>query len=302
MQTFNLDPWTSLRLGLVQLRIPPTFPPSSLERALSLPVTVVHHDVQSLIDSVPLSVATPAAPPGKLGHPSKDMSFFQGYHTWDEITNFTRSLAVKYSDIVELISVGETFEGREILGVRIFGGKKKGKNKDGKGYRRTRNKGKLGRKHYRKGKAHGNRVYLPEEGMFRELHEEIREVLGLDTVESASFSGESVLVENKDEDHEDDSDENGDDSDYSDDEDDDDDDDDEADDEEEEEETEEVDDNEEELQEAEEGEEAGSNRRHGKLRFVRSRKLKSKGKRRTKEIILNGGQHARGRFLDIKLA
>ncbi|RUP50331.1 hypothetical protein BC936DRAFT_139609 [Jimgerdemannia flammicorona] len=173
VEIYNLDPWTPLRLGAVHLRLPPTFPPAVLGRTLSLPVTVIHADVQSLIDSIPTNFTSSSVSGSVEDDPSKDMSFFQEYHTWDEIANFTRSLAEAYPNIVKLISIGETYEGREILGVRIFGGKegsddsdddsddeKKKHHKHHKLHHKKHHKHHQ-KHHHPKNKMHGHYVYRP---------------------------------------------------------------------------------------------------------------------------------------------
>lgn len=51
--------------------------------------------------------------------------FFDDYHTYDEHVDFLTELSIQYPDITELTSIGTTYEGREIVALRITGGNAK---------------------------------------------------------------------------------------------------------------------------------------------------------------------------------
>jgi len=117
VEAYNLDAWTPLRLGTVQLRVPPALLP--LVTPQLPPHRTIHPDVQQLIDSVPISIRDD---PDDPDDPEDPQEFFRSYHTYDEITNFTFGIATRFPDIATVFSVGKTYEGKEIWGVRLFGG------------------------------------------------------------------------------------------------------------------------------------------------------------------------------------
>jgi hypothetical protein len=64
----------------------------------------------------------------KVGKPSFDISNYQNYN---DTTAWVNYLAITYSTICELVNVGTSFEGREIVGIRITGSKGTDSNKPG---------------------------------------------------------------------------------------------------------------------------------------------------------------------------
>ncbi|KAG0341272.1 carbamoyl-phosphate synthase (glutamine-hydrolyzing) cpa2 [Podila humilis] len=62
-----------------------------------------------------------------------DNSFWSNYHDWDTLNNFTTAMIQTYPKLVSRVSIGHTYEGREVFGMLIHGyrpKKKKKKNND----------------------------------------------------------------------------------------------------------------------------------------------------------------------------
>lgn len=92
----------------------------------NLKATVWQEDVQKLIDKEAASMKQAMIKPF---NPADLKSFdFSNYHTFDEIKAFVKSVATTYPDIASVFSLGNSVEGREILGLKIG---KAGTNKNG---------------------------------------------------------------------------------------------------------------------------------------------------------------------------
>ncbi|KAK3839859.1 MAG: carboxypeptidase A2, pancreatic, isoform CRA_b [Linnemannia gamsii] len=65
-----------------------------------------------------------------------DNSFWLQYHDFATLNNFTETMVQQYPDLVKRVSIGKTFEGREIFGMSIHGFKQK---KDKKKKRKSKN-------------------------------------------------------------------------------------------------------------------------------------------------------------------
>ncbi|EPZ32777.1 Peptidase M14, carboxypeptidase A domain-containing protein [Rozella allomycis CSF55] len=63
-------------------------------------------DLQELIES-------------EKGLNEKGADFFSSYHTADEVFDWMKALTANHTDLVDLISIGQTFEGRNIWGFKI---------------------------------------------------------------------------------------------------------------------------------------------------------------------------------------
>jgi len=55
--------------------------------------------------------------------------YFENYHTFDENLSWLRTLSKTYSNMTELLKLGKTFEGRDLIAIRIFSPKKNGGQK-----------------------------------------------------------------------------------------------------------------------------------------------------------------------------
>lgn len=49
----------------------------------------------------------------------EDDSFLAHYHKYDEIIGFLKNVSDTYPDLVDLFSIGQTYEGRDIWGITI---------------------------------------------------------------------------------------------------------------------------------------------------------------------------------------
>ncbi|EGF79390.1 hypothetical protein BATDEDRAFT_25701 [Batrachochytrium dendrobatidis JAM81] len=143
-----IDVWsTKSQGGMILMRVPPT----SIDAVKTLldnsgiSHTLVVPSVQDLIDQekqefIPMDTTlneftadftrVQHEQQQVLGLPentvSSDMSdsllsasFFNKYHTIDELHEYYRALAKTYPDLVETFSIGKTYQGRDILGVHI---------------------------------------------------------------------------------------------------------------------------------------------------------------------------------------
>jgi len=105
-----VDVWSPLRIGPIDLLLPP-----ALERpfeALSLPFSVLIADVDVAIAEERVRMAK-----------NKEAGFFEEYQPLDEIYQWVRDLAAAHPSLVSLFVLGTTYEGREILGLKISSGR-----------------------------------------------------------------------------------------------------------------------------------------------------------------------------------
>jgi murein tripeptide amidase MpaA len=73
-------------------------------------------NVQSLIDQ---QVKISAANVRNQTSSGEDDSFLAHYHKYDEIIGFLKNVSDTYPDLVDLFSIGQTYEGRDIWGITI---------------------------------------------------------------------------------------------------------------------------------------------------------------------------------------
>ncbi len=59
-----------------------------------------------------------------------DNSFWQSYHDFATLNDFTETMVQQYPDLVKRTSLGKTYEGREVFGLTIHGYKRKGDDDD----------------------------------------------------------------------------------------------------------------------------------------------------------------------------
>ncbi|KAF9585445.1 Carboxypeptidase A4 [Lunasporangiospora selenospora] len=120
----NLDLWSPLRIGAVDVRVPA----SLLDRfglQSSLDYSVMIPNLQDLIPDQP-----PSSSLG-LGQTQEwnflNNTFWENYHDLATINKFMETLSSKYPKLVKRVSIGKTHEGREIFGLSIHGYKRKKK-------------------------------------------------------------------------------------------------------------------------------------------------------------------------------
>ncbi|KAG0052542.1 Carboxypeptidase A4 [Gryganskiella cystojenkinii] len=123
----NLDLWSNLRIGTVDVRVPSQKLDDFQRATISIPSTVMIPDLQQL-------VAEQTAPAFMTRHQLQfnytDDSFWHNYHEFGALNNFTEAMIEQYPDLVKRVSIGQTYEGREIFGMSIHGFKvKKDKKK-----------------------------------------------------------------------------------------------------------------------------------------------------------------------------
>jgi hypothetical protein len=87
-----------------------------IQSLVSVPYDVIIPNIQTLVDAESMQMVKASA----MSMDGDD--FFKTYHTYGEIVEWMEGIATKHSDLVEMINIGETYEGREILGLRISGG------------------------------------------------------------------------------------------------------------------------------------------------------------------------------------
>lgn len=106
--TFNLDTWTRPRIGNVDILIEREEEANLLSAELSNPLNVLIDDVDSVIKS--------------SSKTSNDTAFLDGYQSYEDIQIWMMTMSTSYPEICELFSIGTTWEGREIQGLRIRSG------------------------------------------------------------------------------------------------------------------------------------------------------------------------------------
>ncbi|KAG0378759.1 Carboxypeptidase A4 [Mortierella sp. AD032] len=135
----NLDLWSNLRIGTVDLRLPTSKLSTPAIKAIisTIPSTVMIDDLQDLIPSQPPAF-TRLQQQQQMNENWNftDNSFWLQYHDFATLNNFTETMVQQYPDLVKRVSIGKTFEGREIFGMSIHGFKQK---KDKKKKRKSKN-------------------------------------------------------------------------------------------------------------------------------------------------------------------
>ncbi|KAG9066440.1 carbamoyl-phosphate synthase (glutamine-hydrolyzing) cpa2 [Linnemannia hyalina] len=127
----NLDLWSNLRIGTVDLRVPASKMSSHSIKAVTdtIPSTVMIPDLQDLIPSQSPALTLQQSSTPNQNWNFTDDSFWLQYHDFATLNNFTETMVQRYPDLVKRVSIGKTFEGREIFGMSIHGFKKKDKKK-----------------------------------------------------------------------------------------------------------------------------------------------------------------------------
>ncbi|KAF9903887.1 Carboxypeptidase A4 [Linnemannia zychae] len=126
----NLDLWSNLRIGTVDLRLPASKLniPSIKAVTSTIPSTVMIPDLQDLIPSQSPALTLQQSTTKEYGNYTDD-SFWLQYHDFATLNNFTETMVQQYPKLVKRVSIGKTFEGREVFGMSIHGFKQKDKKK-----------------------------------------------------------------------------------------------------------------------------------------------------------------------------
>ncbi|KAG0237637.1 Carboxypeptidase A4 [Actinomortierella wolfii] len=153
----NLDLWTNLRIGTVDVRVPADKVALFEEATTNFftgsgaGATVMIPNLQDLIpDEAPASFLGPRQSPTTNWN-FTDNSFWTQYHDLATLNNFTETMIRDYPQLCKRVSIGKTYEGREVFGMVIHG------YKDQKKPRRKPHKCKKKnsrRHHYKKMKKH----------------------------------------------------------------------------------------------------------------------------------------------------
>lgn len=104
----NLDIWSTPGLGPVDVMVPDTF--AAAFAALPLSSAVLIEDVDVLIKEEQVRMAA-----SRAAH----AEFFEEYQTLDSIYSWVNALAASYPSLVSTFVVGRSYEGRDILGLKI---------------------------------------------------------------------------------------------------------------------------------------------------------------------------------------
>lgn len=121
----------------MDLRVPASKMSSHSIKAVTdtIPSTVMIPDLQDLIptQSPALTLQQSSTPIQNWNF--TDDSFWLQYHDFATLNNFTETMVQQYPDLVKRVSIGKTFEGREVFGMSIHGFKQK---KDKKKKKKTK--------------------------------------------------------------------------------------------------------------------------------------------------------------------
>ncbi|KAL1919544.1 uncharacterized protein VTP21DRAFT_2237 [Calcarisporiella thermophila] len=126
IEKYSLDEWTEPRIGSVDVRVQPEFN-AAVRSAIRSPMKVKILDLDAAIlrsksqaegraaaaGEAVFKAATAVAPPNP--------SFFDNYHTYEELAQFVKKLNSDHGNITEVVSAGKSHEGRDMVGLRIKG-------------------------------------------------------------------------------------------------------------------------------------------------------------------------------------
>ncbi|KAG0274240.1 Carboxypeptidase A4 [Linnemannia exigua] len=116
----NLDLWSNLRIGTVDVRIPSS-EIAAFKVAIPFPSTVM---IPNLQDLLPEQAPALTIQSSSQGWNYTDDSFWQSYHDLATLNNFTESMVQQFPELVKRTSMGFTYEGREVFGMTIHGYKR----------------------------------------------------------------------------------------------------------------------------------------------------------------------------------
>ncbi|KAF9436301.1 Carboxypeptidase A4 [Entomortierella beljakovae] len=119
VETLNLDLWSNLRIGKVDVRVPaPMIDIFQRMVTRQIPSTVMVPNLQDLVTEQTPSTLSDKAP---KSWNYTDSSFWMNYHDLETLNNFTESMIEGFPNLVKRVSIGQTFEGREVFGMSIHG-------------------------------------------------------------------------------------------------------------------------------------------------------------------------------------
>ncbi|KAL1919543.1 uncharacterized protein VTP21DRAFT_2236 [Calcarisporiella thermophila] len=119
IKKYSLDEWTRPHIGPVDVRVQPEFI-TAVRSSVRSPVKVKIPDLGEAIllsnrqadAQLRKSVTTPGLP---------NLDFSKSYHNYEELAQFVTKLNNDYKNITEVVSVGKSYEGRDMIGLRIRG-------------------------------------------------------------------------------------------------------------------------------------------------------------------------------------
>ncbi|KAH7123900.1 zinc carboxypeptidase [Dendryphion nanum] len=118
LSTLKYDTWSHDEPGHVDLVV------SAEEFAklqkLGLDYHTMHEDLGK-------SISSERAPKSTWKRTVDDLAWFDSYHPYEEHLNWFRQLHASFPNQSEIISAGKSYEGRDLLGIHLWGGKGPGK-------------------------------------------------------------------------------------------------------------------------------------------------------------------------------
>ncbi|KAG0201534.1 carbamoyl-phosphate synthase (glutamine-hydrolyzing) cpa2 [Mortierella sp. GBA30] len=123
VENYNLDLWSNLRLGAVDVRVSASKMDAFKAETRNIPSSVMIPDLQALVPEQPPASLLQNRQSGEWNF--TDNSFWLNYHDFDTLNIFMETMAEKFPQLVRRVSIGHTFEGREIFGMSIHGFKQK---------------------------------------------------------------------------------------------------------------------------------------------------------------------------------
>ncbi|KAF9109926.1 Carboxypeptidase A4 [Mortierella sp. AM989] len=118
VETLNLDLWSNLRIGTVDVRVPAPMIDYFEEATRHIPSTVMVPNLQDIIST---QTKTPLLHSTQGDWNFTDNSFWLNYHNLTTLNNFTEAMVQQFPDLVKRVSIGQTYEGREVFGMSIHG-------------------------------------------------------------------------------------------------------------------------------------------------------------------------------------
>ncbi|RKP09872.1 hypothetical protein THASP1DRAFT_9178, partial [Thamnocephalis sphaerospora] len=117
IEQHKLDIWSPIRVGHVDVRVAPSAN-TTVAQMIGLPYTVLISDVQTLVAQQQMPAYAVNNTDGRLPR-RLSQEFFKQYQGFEEQAALFAEIADYFSDWAERVSLGRTYEGREIFGIRI---------------------------------------------------------------------------------------------------------------------------------------------------------------------------------------
>ncbi|KAG0304030.1 Carboxypeptidase A4 [Dissophora globulifera] len=122
VENHNLDLWSNLRIGTVDVRVPAAAMDAFAIATRSIPSSVM---IPNLQDLIPNQAPATARLHTQNNFNFTDDSFWLDYHDLATLNNFTETMVQQYPELAKRVSIGHTHEGREVFGLSIHGYKSK---------------------------------------------------------------------------------------------------------------------------------------------------------------------------------